>query len=102
RHMEEPFIRAGTLAQVSVSGGVAPRSILDGVEWADWAPDGTSYALVREINSRKQLEFPEGKVLYQTTGCISHPRLSPNAVLVAFIDHPIRRDDGGSVAVVAR
>jgi serine/threonine protein kinase len=28
RHVEEPFIRAGTLAQVSVSGGVAPRSIL--------------------------------------------------------------------------
>ena len=100
RHMEEPFIRAGTLAQVSVSGGVAPRAILDGVEWADWGPDGASYALVREINSRKQLEYPAGKVLYQTTGWISHPRVSPKGDLVAFVDHPIRRDDGGSVMVV--
>src|SRR5262249_30787136 len=89
-------------AQVSVSGGVAPRSIMDGVEWADWAPDGTSYALVRDVNARKQLEYPAGKVLYQTTGWISHPRVSPKGDLVAFIDHPIRRDDGGSVAVVDR
>jgi Tol biopolymer transport system component len=102
RHVEEPFIRAGTLAQVSVSGGVAPRSIMDGVEWADWAPDGSSYALIRDINSRKQLEYPAGKVLYQTTGWISHPRVSPKGDLVAFIDHPIRRDDGGSVMVVDR
>ncbi len=41
RHMEEAFIRAGTLAQVSVSGGVAPRPISTDVEWADWAPDGS-------------------------------------------------------------
>jgi hypothetical protein len=41
-------------------------------------------------------------VLYQTTGWISHPRVSPKGDLVAFIDHPIRRDDGGSVMVVDR
>ena len=102
RHMEEAFIRAGTLAQVSVSGGVAPRQISTDIEWADWAPDGSSYALVRDVSGRKQLEFPAGKVLYQTTGWISHPRVSPKGDLVAFIDHPIRRDDGGSIAVVDR
>jgi len=102
RHMEEPFIRVGTLAQVSVSGGVAPRAILDGVEWADWAPDGTSFALIRDVNARKQLEYPAGKVLYQTTGWMSHPRVSPKGDMVAFVDHPIRRDDGGSVMVVDR
>jgi eukaryotic-like serine/threonine-protein kinase len=102
RHMEEPFIRSGTLAQVSVSGGVAPRPILDGVEYADWAPDGSSFAFVRDVNSRKQIEYPLGKVLYQTSGWISHPRVSPKGDVVAYVDHPIRRDDGGSVAVVDR
>jgi len=102
RHMEEAFIRAGTLAQVSVSGGVAPRQISTDVEWADWAPDGANYALIREFSGHKQLEYPAGKVLYQTTGWISHPRVSPKGDLVAFLDHPIRRDDGGSVAMVDR
>ena len=100
RHIVEAFIRAGTLAQVSVSGGVAPRSILNDVEWADWGHDGTSYAVVREVNGRKQLEYPAGKVLYQSSGWISHPRVSPKGDSVAFLDHPIRRDDGGSVLVV--
>ena len=102
RHIEEAFIRAGTLAQVSVSGGVAPREISTDVQWADWGPDGASYALVRDVNSRSQLEYPAGKVLYQTSGWISHPRVSPAGDLVAFLDHPIRRDDGGSVVVVDR
>jgi Tol biopolymer transport system component len=102
RHVEEAFIRAGTLAQVSVSGGVAPREISTDVQWADWSPDGTSYTLVRDVNSRNQLEYPAGKVLYQTSGWVSHPRVSPDGELVAFIDHPIRRDDGGSIVIVDR
>ncbi len=102
RHIEEAFIRAGTLAQVSVSGGVAPREISTDVEWADWGPDGKSFTLVRDVNSRKQLEFPAGKVLYQTAGWISHPRVSPKGDLVAFLEHTIRRDDGGSVVIVDR
>jgi Tol biopolymer transport system component len=102
RHIEEAFIRAGTLAQVSVSGGVAPREISTDVQWADWGPDGTSYALVRDVNQRDQIEYPAGKVLYQTSGWISHPRVSPDGSLVAFLDHAIRRDDGGSVVIVDR
>ncbi|HEY3202309.1 MAG TPA: protein kinase [Thermoanaerobaculia bacterium] len=102
RHVEEAFIRAGTLAQVSVSGGVAPREISTDVQWADWAPDGTSYAIVRDVNLRSQIEYPAGKMLYQTVGWISHPRVSPKGDLVAFLDHPIRRDDGGSVVIVDR
>jgi Tol biopolymer transport system component len=102
RHVVDAFIRAGTLAQVSVSGGVAPREIATDVQWADWAPDGSSYARVRDVNSRNQLEYPAGKLLYQTSGWISHPRVSPRGDLVAFLDHPIRRDDGGSVVIVDR
>ena len=98
----EPFIRSGTLAEVGVSGGVAPREIHKDVQWADWGPDGKDLAVVRDVNLRNQLEFPAGKVLYQTAGWISHPRVSPDGNLVAFLDHPQRGDDGGSVAVVDR
>ncbi len=102
RHNDGPFTRSGTLAEVGVSGGVAPREIHKEVQWADWGPGGKDLALVRDVNLRNQLEFPAGKVLYQTAGWISHARVSPDGKIVAFLDHPQRGDDGGSVAIVDR
>ncbi|HEY4230226.1 MAG TPA: hypothetical protein VGO79_08635, partial [Thermoanaerobaculia bacterium] len=102
RHVEEAFIRSGTLAEVGVSGGVAPREILKDVQWADWGPDGKEIAVVRDVNLRNQLEFPIGKVLHQTAGWISHPRVSADGALIAFMEHSQRRDDGGTVAVIDR
>jgi Tol biopolymer transport system component len=96
------FRRTGTLAQLSVAGGAAPRDILEDVEWADWAPDGKSLAVVRTPQGRTRLEFPIGKVLYETNGWISHPRVSPGGDLVAFIDHPSLTDDAGSVVLADR
>jgi eukaryotic-like serine/threonine-protein kinase len=101
RHVVVPFTRTGRLAHMSIAGG-APRDILDDVEWADWAPDGQSLAIAREAGVRHRLEYPIGKVLFETDGWIGHPRVSPNGDLVAFIDHPVVRDDGGSIAVVDR
>ena len=95
------FRRSGTLARVSVAGG-APRDVLEEVEWADWAPDSKDLAVVRAEHGRMRLEYPIGKVLYETTGWIGHPRVSPAGDRVAFIDHPSLNDDGGSVAVVDR
>jgi Tol biopolymer transport system component len=102
RRVAGAFISTGTLAQVSVAGGTAPREILEDVHWADWAPDGASLAIVRDVNGRDRLEFPIGKVLYETAGWIGHPRVSPKGESVAFIDHETRGDDGGRVAVVSR
>ncbi len=102
RHIDGPFTRSGTLAEVGVSGGVAPREILKDVQWADWGPNGKDLAVVRDVSLRSQLEYPVGRVLYQTAGWISHPRVSPDGALVAFLDHPQRGDDGGQVAVVDR
>jgi Tol biopolymer transport system component/predicted Ser/Thr protein kinase len=98
-HSVEPFINSGVLARVPLSGG-APREVLEGVQWADWSPDGNNFAIVRDLEGQNRLEFPIGKVLYKTAGWISHPRISPKGDQIAFIDHPARRDDEGSVAVV--
>jgi Tol biopolymer transport system component len=94
------FRRTGTLAQLSVAGGAAPRDILKEVEWADWGPDGKSLAIVRVVPGKMRIEFPIGKILYETSAWVSHLRVSPDGKLVAFIDHPTPSDDGGSVAVV--
>ncbi len=102
RHVQEPFIRVGTLAEVGISGGVAPREVLKDVQWADTTPDGKEVAIVRDVALRSQLEFPIGKVLYQTAGWISNPRVSRDGSMVAFLEHPQRRDDGGTVGVVDR
>jgi Tol biopolymer transport system component len=92
------FAYSGTLARAPQTGG-APRPVSEGVEYADWAPDG-SFAAVRLVGGKVRLEFPLGKVLYETAGWISHLRVSPDGTQVAFIDHQYARDDAGSVAVV--
>ena len=92
------WVSMGTLARAPLSGG-APREMLEQVQWADWAPDG-SIAVVRDMGGRNRLELPIGKPLYQTGGWIGHPRVSPKGDLVAFADHPLQGDDSGSLAVV--
>jgi len=89
----------GTLGQVPLAGGV-PRQIADDIDWADWAPNGKDIAVVRDMAGSQRLEFPLGHVLYETTGWISHPRVSPQGDEIAFLDHPTAMDDRGSVAVI--
>ncbi len=96
--MPHGFYR-GTLARAPLSGGT-PRELLDDVEWADWSADGANLAVVHVVGGKRRLEFPIGKVLYETTGWVSHPRISPRGDKIAFLDHPIFPDDRGSVAVV--
>jgi Tol biopolymer transport system component/predicted Ser/Thr protein kinase len=98
-HPVAQFLYSGTLARVPLVGG-APREVMDNVEFADWAPDGNTLAIVRQDQGRHRLEFPAGKLLYQADGWIGHIRISPKADSVAFIDHPQLGDDGGEVAMV--
>ncbi len=99
-HPVGTWVHVGTLARAPLAGG-APRPVLEDVESADWSPDGTSLAVVRNVSGRERLEYPIGKVLYETSGgWISYPRVSPKGDSVAFIDHPNQGDDSGSVAVV--
>src|SRR5208337_1926048 len=69
---------------------------------ADWSADGNNLTVVRDVGGRNRLEYPIGKVLYETAGWISHPRVAPKGEGVAFIDHPMQGDDGGSVALIDR
>jgi Tol biopolymer transport system component len=93
------FTRAGTLARVGATGG-APRELLEKVNYADWTPDGKDLAIVRLAGGKCRLELPVGKVLFETTGWIGHPRISPRGDRIAFVEHPVVNDDGGSIAIV--
>jgi eukaryotic-like serine/threonine-protein kinase len=97
------YARSGTLARVPLSGGT-PREVLDNVQDADWAADGEHMAIVRYVpeNNHWRLEYPIGKVLFDTINWISHPKISPDGKWVAFADHENPGgDDEGSVAVIA-
>ncbi|TMA26673.1 MAG: hypothetical protein E6J78_13050 [Deltaproteobacteria bacterium] len=87
------------LARLPLAGG-AHRELLDDVSGADWTPDGSAMAVVRNVGGRRRLEFPPGTILYETTGFIGGPRFSPRGDWIAFVDHPILLDDAGSVAVI--
>jgi Tol biopolymer transport system component len=91
----------GTLARVSL-GGTAPREILKNVRQADWSPDGSELAVIREADGKDQLEYPIGTVLYRTAGYLSDLRVSPDGNHVALFEHPVKFDDRGSVMVVDR
>ncbi|HEV8366623.1 MAG TPA: protein kinase [Pyrinomonadaceae bacterium] len=93
------LIRKGTLARVPMIGGT-PREILEDVQEADWSPDGKDLAVVRYVDGRNRLEYPIGKVLYETAGYISYPRISPKGGRIAFMDHALQWDNRGRVAVV--
>jgi Tol biopolymer transport system component len=93
---------SGTLAQIPLAGGAAPREILEAVDWADWAPDGKSLAVVVQHAGRYRIAYPVGTTVYETSGWVSHLRVSPDGSLVAFIDHPSPGDDAGAIAVVDR
>jgi eukaryotic-like serine/threonine-protein kinase len=97
------YARTGTLARVPLSGGT-PREVLDNVQDADWSADGENMAVVRyaPANNHWRLEYPVGKVLYDTINWISHPKISPDGRWLAFADHEVPGgDDRGSVAVIA-
>src|SRR5688572_5988075 len=88
----------GTLSRMSIEG--SPRPTMEGVREADWSPDGSTLAIVHDMGSSDRLEYPIGKVLYETTGYVSDLRVSPDGTRVAFLDHQQRWDDRGWVKVV--
>jgi len=89
----------GTLARASLSGG-APREFLKGVQLADWSQDGASLAVVRMMAGRTRLEFPIGKVLYETADRIGALRVSRKGDRVSFAERPSGLGGSWSIAIV--
>ena len=89
----------GTLARMPL-GGDAPREVLEGVQEADWSPDGQGFAVVRDTGALRRLEFPMGRVLFETGGWISNARVSRDGRSVAFLDHANRGDNQAVVKVI--
>ena len=75
-HRSVGYARTGTLSQAPMSAS-ASRDLLEDVGHAAWAPDGKTIAVVRAPEWHYRLEFPAGKVLYETAGWISYPRVLP-------------------------
>ncbi len=96
-----PLDQERRISQVALGGG-APREILRDVRQASFSPDGAKTAIVRSGHGKFQLEYPAGTVLYESSGWIGNPRVSPSGELVAFEDHGLRDDCTGTVAVVDR
>jgi eukaryotic-like serine/threonine-protein kinase len=93
-------VAGGMLARVPVEGG-GRRDVLDNVVAADWPTGGGDLAVIRTQGGRARLEYPIGTVVHEGVW-MSEPRISPDGERVAFLDHPILRDDRGSVVVVDR
>jgi len=96
------FGMLGTLGRTPLTGGTAPREMLENVEWSDWSPDGENLLVVRTVGTENRIEYPPGKVLYKVAvpAWISHPRISRDGKRIAFCEHPQRGDDRGSVTII--
>lgn len=76
----------GTLTEASLSGE-EPRQILENVRAADWSPDGKELAVAHETSGKTRLEYPVGKVLYETTKRFWDLRVSSDGKNVAFTEY---------------
>jgi DNA-binding winged helix-turn-helix (wHTH) protein len=92
-------ISGGTLSRVTANGGPI-QQVAENIFSVDWSSDGSHLALVRVVAGAQQLEFPEGRVLYHTSGWLSNVRLAPGDDSVAFIEHAVRHDDAGAIRMV--
>jgi hypothetical protein len=88
-----------TLARVPVAGGT-PTEVLRHIRWADWAPDGASFLIARQVGSQQRLEMPIGNVRYTTDSNIDYPRLSPDGKRIAFFEEPPGSGVGASLNVL--
>ena len=107
RLMSPNLYRAvGTLARVPLNGG-SPRDLADSVMYADWSPDGSRLAAVRNLGDRRRLEYPLGTLLYESPHDLLNPRISPDGKRVALWEGLGRRyalivvDEGGTARTLS-
>src|SRR5271170_3775216 len=91
----------GTLATVPVSGG-SPREIAQDTLSADWTADGSEMAVIRQVGGKYRVEFPRGKVIYESVRPLGYLRISPQANAVAFAEFVSVDGDAGLVVALDR
>ncbi|MGC2090507.1 MAG: hypothetical protein WA638_13815, partial [Candidatus Acidiferrales bacterium] len=74
--------------------------IADDVVSADWSPDDSEMAAIREANGKFQVEFPLGKVIYESQTWLNFLRVSPHGDAVAFAQYSTDSADIGSVIIL--
>ena len=79
------YLRRGTLAVVSLSGG-SPREVQRDVRFAEWSPDGKDLAVVRHAGARQRLEYPPTRLAYESSAWILSPRVSPRGDRIVFYE----------------
>jgi eukaryotic-like serine/threonine-protein kinase len=89
----------GTLALLPGAGGAA-KELAENIVDADWSPTSELTA-VRVVGGNRQLEYPLGTPLFETSGFITSTRVSPHGDAVAFIHNP-RVGPGEELMVVDR
>jgi serine/threonine protein kinase len=89
----------GTLALVPVSGG-APREIAEDVVAADWTSDGTEMAIVRHTEGKYRIEYPRGKIIYESYKPLGFVRIAPDGKSLAFALSVGEWGDAGQVFVL--
>src|SRR5512132_4159392 len=80
------LLKDNVVSSVPFSGG-SPRSLVENALDADWSPDGRNLAVVRRLGKMNVLEYPVGRVLYQTPNSLGSPRVSPQGDAVAFFEY---------------
>jgi eukaryotic-like serine/threonine-protein kinase len=89
----------GTLGLVPLAGG-APREVANDVLAADWSVDGSEMAVIRQVGGKYRVEFPYGKVLYESTHPLGYLRIAPHDHAVAFGQFTSVDGDAGWVVSV--
>ncbi|MGC2478116.1 MAG: protein kinase [Candidatus Sulfotelmatobacter sp.] len=91
----------GTLGLVPLAGGT-PREIAEDALGADWNADGSEIAVIREVSGKYRIEFPRGKVVYESDRTPAYVRISPRGDAVAFAEFYNVDGDAGWVVAVDR
>ncbi len=91
----------GTLGLVPIAGGT-PREVAEDVLAADWTADGSEMALIRQVAGKYRVEFPRGKVLFESDHALGYLRIAPRANAIAFTEFLAVDGDAGWVTAVDR
>ncbi len=96
----------GMLARVPLAGGM-PREIAENVLQADWSPDGTNLAIIRQNADKTRVEYPVGTVRYETLHAVPHVRIAPDGKRLAILErsqgeYDLAIIDGGQPVTIAR